>query len=707
MIINSLSGERRTITARLEDLANNIPDKTAITFLLDEGREESMSYLMLTQRAMRVGSMLSMTHKPGARVLLLLPPGLEFIIGFLGCVWAGLIAVPAYPPRLRRNSTILAGIALDAGVSTVVCKQDISEDVLNFIDSNAQLREISCVHFENIDVFVDGPVGSFAAEDDLAYLQYTSGSTGNPKGVMISHGNVISNCDQISKATGLGKDSIFVSWLPHYHDMGLIGGILQPITLGARTILLPPAMVVQQPMRWLGAIDRFRATASGGPNFIFEQCVEFARNRDIGELDLSCWRIACVGAEPVRAATLNRFTDAFSKYGFRSAAFYPAYGLAEATVMVTGESIESIGEFAGGRGNSAEFIEDGRPIDCGTSLDSETVSIVEPVRRELCPDGVEGEIWVSGPNVAKGYWGRPKETKETFQAQLSAASDLNYLKTGDMGFVQKGRLFITGRIKDLIIIRGRNIHPEDVEETVTESHIDLAPGLGAVFAVPGDGVDRLVVVHEIRRRSSINLAEVADKIRRDIIFSHDVDVFSIIILRPGSIPRGTSGKVQRHLCRQAFLNDTLRSLGDFRHAEAVFPEFPSDTDGFDQPRRVGKGFSRDEISKGLIGEIERVAKVRSGSVLESSFISDVGLDSIGVLRVKNYIENVFEINLKSDLFFSCVSIRDLVSVMQQEILIRKIVDGDLEVDTVSDLISELSEVDLDSIISIVDRGVSY
>jgi len=428
--------------------------------------------------------------------------------------------------------------------------------------------------------------------DTLAFLQYTSGSTGAPKGVMVSHGNLLHNSAYINYVQENEADSIGGTWLPPFHDMGLIEGILQPLYNGYPCYLMSPAAFLQRPIRWLQMISRYKVTNSGAPNFAYDLCVHKIAPEQRETLDLSKWRVAYNGAEPIRKDVLERFAQAFGDCGFRWNALYPVYGLAEATLMVSSgrrkyepvfctvnaEALEkhrivevpedqqvedSRNKVEAKRnlshsGGTQTLVASGRIIE-----DYMQVAIVHPELLTRCPSGEVGEIWLKGPSVAQGYWNRFDETKHTFQAYMADTGDGPYMRTGDLGFVNDGELFVTGRIKDLIILRGQNFYPQDIELTVEGSHPALQPGGGAAFSVEIGGEERLVVVQEVERsyRRKLDVDEVIGAIRQAVVEEYELGVYAIVLIKPLSIPKTSSGKIQRHACRAAYLEDSLDVVG--------------------------------------------------------------------------------------------------------------------------------------------------
>ena len=547
------------------------PERTAYCYLEDgEGDERRFSYRELEARARGIAGLLQERGiRHGDRVLLLYPSGLDYVAAFFGCLFAGAIAVPAYAPRPKGPNGRLDAIAKDAQAAVALT----TTDVLNVV----RQQPASDFHREVGAWVATDEVNSNAADawqmpnldaSTLAFLQYTSGSTSTPKGVMVSHGNLMANQRMMQVALGQDQDSTWVGWLPMFHDMGLIGNIIQPLYVGAACVLMAPMTFVQEPIRWLRAISKYRGRTSGAPNFAYDLCVAKTTPEERKGLDLASWSLAFNGAEPVRAETIDRFAHTFEPFGFRRSAFYPCYGLAEATLLVSGPVKSAVPlvrtfETAGLEHRSAIPVagndESGRTlVGCGHTWLDQTIVVADPDTLTRCSDGRIGEIWISGPNVTHGYWRREEATAATFRAYLADSGDGPFLRTGDLGFFHDGSLFISGRIKDLIIIRGRNHFPQDIELTVESSHPVLRPGCGAAFSVDVDGDERLVVVQEIRRdfRDS-NLHEVADVIRGAVSANHELSVHAIVLIKPGRIPKTSSGKIQRHACRESYLAGTL------------------------------------------------------------------------------------------------------------------------------------------------------
>jgi acyl-CoA synthetase (AMP-forming)/AMP-acid ligase II len=567
--------------------AAGLGDRPLYTFYPDRAgaAPAELSYAGLDLRARAIGAALQHQGAAGQRALLLYPPGLEFVAAFFGCLYGGVVAVPAYPPRSARNLPRLLEIARDARPAIALTTAELKAAIGGLATQVPELAALRLLATDEV------PVEEAAAWRDpgaagstLAFLQYTSGSTAAPKGVMVSHGNLLHNEEMIRQAFGQSAESVIVGWLPLYHDMGLIGNVLQPLFLGARCLLMSPIAFLQSPKRWLAAISRHRATTSGGPNFAYDLCVRKIAPADREDLDLSSWDLAFNGAEPVRAESMARFAAAFAGCGFRPSAFFPCYGLAEATLFVAG------GAAAGkSRGTprvaafdralletgAAKPLPEGDPasrtlVSCGRAWHGQELAIVDPASLTRCPDRQVGEIWVRGASIARGYWKRPEATAETFEGHLAGASAVEgqepFLRTGDLGFVDGGELFVTGRLKDLIIIRGRNLYPQDIELTVERSHPALRAGCGAAFSVEIGDEERLVVVQELERNEDIppapeTIEQIADAIRRAVAEEHEAQVHQVVLLRATSIPKTSSGKLQRRACRAALLGGKLEVLG--------------------------------------------------------------------------------------------------------------------------------------------------
>lgn len=589
------------------------PDRLAYTFLVDgESVESSLTYGELDRQAQAIGATLQRMGATGERVLLLYPSGLEYIAAFFGCLYAGAIAVTAYPPHFNRSLDRIEAIVADAQASVALTTSAFLAKTAQWFVEAPDLATLCWLATDTLEATEDTWQEPRIDSTSLAFFQYTSGSTGTPKGVMLSHANLLHNVSMLQSTGRHTEDDVVVGWLPLYHDMGLIGTILHPLYVGCPSILMAPIAFLQRPYRWLQAISRYGATISCGPNFAYDLCVRKITPTQRATLDLSSWKMAFNGAEPIRHDTLERFAQTFASCGFRPEVFYPCYGLAEATLIVTGgqQAIPPVIHTV--QTSALEQQQIAIPasnmaaahslIGCGQALSAQQrVVIVDPDSQTLCPPDHIGEIWVAGPSVAQGYWNRPAETAETFQAYLLTGEG-PFLRTGDLGFLHAGELFITGRRKDVIIIRGSNHYPQDIELTVERSHPALRPNCGAAFSVDIDGEERLVVVQEVERRSQpsrshdperrrvtvepdlqpaqpqkLDLDQVISGIRQTVAEHHGVQPYAVLLLRVGSIPKTSSGKIQRRACRAAYLEQSLVVISAWHSTPRVAGDRPTTT----------------------------------------------------------------------------------------------------------------------------------
>ena len=585
-----------TLVELLRSRALQQPEQRIYAYLIDGEIEAAhLTHGALDRQARAIGALLQSYRARGERALLLYPAGLEFISAFFGCLYAGVIAVPLPPPNMaqpQRTVPRLRTIANDAQPMFVLTTSSILSKVEGLFRQAPELRTLHWLATDKV-------VGSAADEwqdpavavNTLALLQYTSGSTAVPRGVMVSHENLLQNSAHISRAFEITSDTVSVTWLPVFHDMGLTNGIVQPIYGGRQCVLMPPQSFLQRPARWLQAISRYKATISGGPNFAYEICARKITPEQRDGLDLSSWKVAYNGAEPVRVDTLKRFAAAFSSCGFRPSFFYPCYGLAEATLIVSGglmkdEPVLCTTRVAALEHNGIAETSDAAQnvrtlVGCGSAMPDTKIVVAHPESMTACAPDEVGEIWVSSPSVTQGYWNRPEETKGIFNAYLADTGEGPFLRTGDLGFLRDGELFVTGRLKDLIIIGGRNLYPNDIEFTVEQSHAAVRSGCCVAFSVDVTDDERLIVAAEVERRyqperhqlngesrddshasnqngrSPADLDAVSRAIRRAVAEEHDVRVHAVVLLKAGSIPKTPSGKVQRRVCEARFRDGTL------------------------------------------------------------------------------------------------------------------------------------------------------
>ncbi len=588
MSTNANSHQFRDLLWLLEYRATVQPDDLAYRFLLDKknAEPEEITNLTLAKKARQIASLL-VSHgvKHGDRILINHFPGISYIISFFATLYAGGIAVPVYPPRFNTRMDRLSMIVKDSGAKVALTVSLVTESMM--LDEEEVLKNIIWIETDtslgSISEIKDSELPSFR-QDDMAFMQYTSGSTSSPKGVMLTHGSLFANLRGICHKFAIDPQVDHgVIWLPPYHDMGFIGGILAPLHSGFGVTLMSPFTFIQRPIRWLEAIKQYKGTISGGPNFAYDQCVRRIRDSALDYLDLSSWRVAFCGAEPIHPDVLNSFSNRFSSVGFREKAFYPCYGLAESTLIVTGgEAGETFTTFHSDR-QQLESEHIASPINknnvskqekkrirsfvgCGSALPNHDVRIVGHETRELCADGHIGEVWVSGPSVAKGYWKREEETNFLFEATyLGQKDDRKYLRTGDLGFIQNDEIYITGRIKDILIIRGKNFYPQDIEVSVNKSHELVSSRMGAVFSITEDEEEHVVILSEVSGSVDNDvLNEVIEAIESRIFEDHGLSPSGVHLLKPSSIPFTSSGKVMRQASKKIFLErgfDTVKAKG--------------------------------------------------------------------------------------------------------------------------------------------------
>ena len=570
------------------------PEAQTYRFLPDgEGEPQSVTNAELDLRARALAAQLSDRFGPGERALIVCQPGLDYVTAFFACLYSGLIAVPVYPPNpalLKRTLPRLLGVIDDARPSVVLAQASVTSMAGSFAEFAPALGTLDWIAIDEVDLTV--------AQDwrrpeitgaSTAFLQYTSGSTGQPKGVVVSHANLLHNLDAIHRLfvrSDAPEESHLVIWLPPYHDMGLIGGLLEPAYGGFPVTFMSPLAFLKRPIRWLRAISEQRGTYSGAPNFAYDLCVAKTTEEERATLDLSRWTLAFTGAEPVRAETVERFARAFAPSGFHREALYPCYGLAEGTLLVSGgeraappviRRLDAVA-LAGNTAVEAAAGQEARlSVSCGASIPGQELLVVDPEALTRLPDGRVGEIWVSGPSVAAGYWQRPEETGQTFGGRPAGPVSGPFLRTGDLGFLDGGELHVTGRRKDLIIVAGRNHYPQDIERTVEGVDPALRPGCGVACAVERQGEERLLVVHEVDGPGKLDTGAVIVAIRAAVAAEHDLVVHEVVLVRRGAVPKTSSGKVQRAACREAFLAGSLDQVAGW---SLVPPAAPS---GLDQP----------------------------------------------------------------------------------------------------------------------------
>ena len=569
-----------TLVSLLRDRAQHLPHQTAYTFLPDgETSSGSLTYQQLDRQAIAIASYLQSIGKPGSKALVIYPytDGLEFIAAFFGCLYAGFVAVTNNPPHSAKDLVKIFDRLQSSESIVILTTQGLLSHLKQQSRQYPEFEQLfdlfPCIATDTLPLNASEWVEPQLTPDDLAFLQYTSGSTGTPKGVMVTHRHVMHNSALIYRGFEHSPQSRGVMWLPLFHDMGLIGGVIQPLYGGFPVTLMSPVSLIQKPIRWLNAISRYQATTSGGPNFAYDLLCRQIKPEQLETLDLSHWEVAFSGAEPVRAHTIELFSEIFANCGFRREAFYPCFGMAETTLFITGgrKSEPPIIKYV-----DAKQLEENRAVEvspehsnsrsivgCGQPSLGDEVIIVNPQKLTACDEGEVGEIWVKGSGIGLGYWNQPEETEQMFRGFLGEKGP--FLRTGDLGFLQDGELFITGRIKEMMILWGRNRYPQDLEQTAENSHPALRKGCGAAFSIEVNDEECLVIAYEVERRylKSLNVEEIVTAIRTAIAEQHTVEVYGIVLLKTASLPKTTSGKIQRRTCRQQFLNGELAVVGEW------------------------------------------------------------------------------------------------------------------------------------------------
>lgn len=551
-------------------------EQVAYRFLQDGEREKAaITYYELDRQAKAIAVQLSSLNQQGATAVIIYPyeSGLEFIAAFMGCLYAGVIAVPCHPPMNRHAYYDLQLRLVSSGAKVILTEKSLLSKLQN------QLSTPDLQWLVTDDLSLDLAMmwkHPKISPDTLAFLQYTSGSTGQPKGVMITHDCILHNQQMLKLAFGHNETSVGVGWLPLFHDMGLIGNVIQALYVGRPSVFMSPIAFVQKPIRWLQAISQYKATTSGAPNFAFDLLCRHVTAEQRDNLDLSSWDVAFSGAEPIRVETMNRFYEYFSPCGFRREAFYPCYGMAEATLLISGGQktelpvVKYVNE-AALEENKVITTNQAKKgyremVGCGQAWLDEQIIIVDPDTLTRRKENQVGEIWVSGLGLGKGYWNDPEKTANTFHAYTKDTAEGPFLRTGDLGFLQGGELFITGRLYDVLLFWGFNHYPQHIEETVENVHPAFRKNCCAAFSIEIEGENKLVIVQEVERtyRQSIVIEDVIESVRFRVFDKHFVDIYAFVLLKTGNIPKTSSGKIQRHLCKTKYLDGSLEMIGEWR-----------------------------------------------------------------------------------------------------------------------------------------------
>jgi acyl transferase domain-containing protein/acyl-CoA synthetase (AMP-forming)/AMP-acid ligase II len=657
--------------------AQHQSEQKAYIFLQD-GEIESgcLTYAELDRQARAIAAHLESYR--GERALLLYHSGLEFITAFFGCLYAGVIAVPIYPPRRNQNLLRFLSITNDAQAKIALTTASVFRDLKQEWETQPELAEQKLVATDTIVSNFQNFVPRSVEPESLAFLQYTSGSTGTPRGVMVTHGNIIHNQQFIQQTFGHSKDSIGAGWLPLFHDMGLIGNVLQPVFLGFVCVLMPPVAFLQKPVRWLQVISRYKATTSGGPNFAYDLCINRIKPEELAELDLSSWDLAFNGAESVRAATLERFSRKFAACGFRTTAFFPCYGLAESTLLATGGNKKQppvVQAFSRNELEQNLVVEseglsqqNQELVGCGSPYTDAAAVVVDPESLTRCETGRVGEIWLSGGSIAAGYWNNAEATQNTFRAYLLDTSEGPFLRTGDLGFLDRGELFITGRLKDVIIVRGRNHYPQDIELTAENSHPALRENASATFMIEVGQEEKLIIVCEVERSylRKLNIDEIVKAIKIATLADHDLEIHQVVLLKAGSMPKTSSGKIQHSACKTRFLENSLSNVvGEWREPskQEIEESLPNPQASQLNYRGQSQTESVAEIELWLTSKIAEMQQVRLEDIDSRQPWAVYGLDSVKAVIVAFELSEWMGIPIPPTIVYDYPSIRALAEFL--------------------------------------------
>jgi acyl-CoA synthetase (AMP-forming)/AMP-acid ligase II/acyl carrier protein len=663
-----------TLVDLLRYRAEHQKDKTAYIFLIDGEKEEiKLTYGQLDTQARAIAAKLQEKFSPGDRAILLYPPGLEFISGFFGCLYAGIIAVPVYPPNpadMKKSMDKLKGIISNCQPKVALTTKDIILKLRLLSVRYSALRKMKLIASDNVKInsaekWKDPEIN----DDDLAYLQYTSGSTGTPKGVIVSHKNTIVNIRMMLNNVHDTENSIFFGWVPTYHDLGLVGHVFYALYVGGLSVLMSPIHFLQKPVRWLKGITKYKVTGSSGPNFACNLVVNKITDKEKKELNLSSLDLLLLGAEPIKHTTLKNFTQTFASCGLKKQALYPCYGLAEATLSVSGSLKKDTPIFLSLEKNSlkqnlVKEPDKGEPnfivAGSGRPLPKEKLLIVDSNTLGKCPDKKIGEIWVQGPNIAKGYWNNPEQTKETFHAYLADTGEGPFLRTGDLGFIKDRELFITGRLKDLIIIRGKNHYPQDIELTVEQSYPAFRHGCSAAFSVDVQNEEQLVIVQEIKSDyiNKVNTDEAVSSVRTAVAQNHELDLYAIVFIKPRTIPKTSSGKIRRRACKTAFLENKSKKIAKVISEPLDSIELSNDSTILETLKNAETSQWQAILHSYLQYNIARSLNVPVFQVDTEKSLISLGINSLKVADLKGTIDEELGIDMDITKLMEGMSILD-------------------------------------------------
>lgn len=646
------------------------PLKVAYRFLGNDNNETCVTYLALDEESRKIASGIQELKLSRANILLLLPELKDFIHGFLACLYSGNVPVPAYPPKRnasewQRIELVLKNAEIKLIITTVGLREQVYQNFKSAIDGG----QLLCVTLEALSWDADLWVLPDVNADMLACIQYTSGSTGAPKGVMVSHGNLMHNSEIIKNAFGHDEDTIGLGWLPPYHDMGLIGSILQPLYVGFPVLLMSPMSFLQKPINLLNAITKYKVSTAGGPNFFYQLCVDRISPEQKQGINLASWNLAYCGAERIRHDTLLKFASYFAECGFQSTSFYPCYGLAEATLMATGVTkgvhIETAKYQASSSASSVLTL-----VSCGVAKGGQNVKVINPNTAKECLNGDVGEIWLQGNSVAQGYWKNPEVNKAVFQAYT--ADGLGpYLRTGDLGFIDQSNLYINGRLKELIIVSGRNYYPEDIELAVGAAHFAIS-SRAVAFAIDGALREQLVIVVEVKRTRIKNLdtEAIIKAIKTAIYDVFQLSLQAVLIVKPASLPVTSSGKIKRSQVKRDYLDGSIMAISEWKShfnemnlavigesessVSQVFVESIAERASVNDLR-----FDQSDVSDWLVVRLAAVLRMNSKLMDRDELFANFGLDSSVAIAITGELQDWLNIQIDPTVFWEYPSINQM------------------------------------------------